>query len=381
MQLRDAQEAIPEIDKLTRELFVGLKAIPGTIARLAVRYLPNWGVRVSEENIGYVERLAREDNAADWKGGGCDIHKAIQEAIVKAGLAHGNTEMNTHLAKMIVPLIGHMLKQAPGKPFRICDIGAGDGGTTMALLTEMAYSAQAKEFESRCIFHMIEPSYRRVNNTREEPGIGQRLEEHALQPKTSIVVSTFEDHIESVADRYFDMFISNAVLHHMNTPTYLNGLHRTLKDGGFLVTGDWYTSMWAHPAFLVPVLRDLGMDPIKIRRFETYFEVKKGDAEQLEQTLTPEQRVANVYMRDYVRHLQAEMAPLSPKSKVKLLEAHQSFEHREDDLKNAGFMTDINDLRKKHDYFVGQVNVKRYYPTTDILCASIAAKRTAKAKN
>jgi SAM-dependent methyltransferase len=363
MPSSDEPGRIEEIEKLMIDVFQGLKMTPGSICRIASKYLANWGVAVTDGNRAEIERRSTAGYLQDWQGESTQLHEAIENAIDKAGLSAGNRDMNGVLATMAVPIIGEMLKSHP-EGLDILDVGAGNGDTTITLLNTMALRADTEELAKRCHFYLLEPSYRKAHT------LGQGLETHPLQPKSTIVISSLEDHLPSVQDGYFHMTISNAVLHHLSSPAYLRSIHRKLADDGVLMVGDWYTTVWSRPELFVPILRGLGAAECGIKRFENYFGVRKE-----QDRLTDEQRKANTCMVDYIRCLDAELQIVTDGSKQQLFEAHQALPDHHADVKKAGFELDIAELKTKHSAFVKcSSNVAKLYPDMDIACVWAAAK-------
>ncbi len=366
MPSSDLPERIKEIEALMGEIFEGLKITPGSICRIASRYLKNWGVEVTDGNRAAIEKQASESFLDDWKGVSRQLHDAIENAIDKAGLSAGNKDMNAVVATTAVPIIGGMLERHPDG-LDILDLGAGNGDTTISLLNEMGSRADTEGLARKCRFYLLEPSYRKAGE------LGQRLENHPLKPDATIVASSLEGHLHALRDGYFHMTISNAVLHHMSTPSYLATLHRKLAEDGVLVVGDWYTTVWSRPEFFLPILHCLNADEARVKRFENYFGIRR-DARQV-QHLSEEQRKANVSMVDYVRCLAVELQCVTDGSRQQLFEAHQALPDHHADVRAAGFELDLAELKEKHRAFVKcSSNVVKLYPDMDIACVYAAAK-------
>jgi len=346
------------------EIFRGLRMAPGSVCRIAAKYLRNWGIEVGDDNRAEIRRRATDSFMEDWEGDSAQLHLAIENATERAGLSAGNKAMNMVLANTAVPIIGGLLEYHP-EGINIVDMGAGTGDTTVALLDVMALKSETAPFASKCFFHLVEPSYRKTGE------LGKRLENHQLRPEYGMSVLTLDRYMEQAREGRFHMAVSNAVLHHMTTPDYLKALNRLLTDDGVLVVGDWYTTIWSRPDYLVPVLRALGAAACTVSRFEKYFHIKKEPRE----TLTPAQRKANEYMVDYVRCLAAELATVSDGSGQYLFEAHQSLDGHYADVRKAGFELDLSELRQKHMAFARCAsNEMRLYPDTDLACVWSAAK-------
>lgn len=401
MQPRESPADIIALDDALEDLADGLKISFGSVCRVASRYLQNYGITVTPQNVKFIEGRSLMSYMGEWaagkKGGGAfgiedEIrkrmrqqeaataqHHAIEKAIIKAAEdvgtdRRGNKTMNGMLAEIAAPVIEAMLDRHPDwNHFSILDMGAGEGDTTLALLNVM--KAQGLDgLRDRCEFYALEPSEMKA------AVIGEKLREHGVMPdKRTIVSGSFQSHMWKVRDGCFDMVISTAVLHHMTTPGYLDTLKRKLTDEGVLVIADWYTSVWSQPAFVAAILEDLGMKTCQLAGFRELFDVRPGDYERHEAMLDGPQRAANAFMRRYLVHLYNEMAGLDPNFRLGLFEAHQTFAEHRMDVHNAGFVTGDKELKDKHAGFVREASEKAtvlttVYPANDIAQIYAAAK-------
>lgn len=358
MHFRESEEDINALDTALEGIFEGMKIIPGTVCRIAARYLENWGIKVTPANRDYIEERGFDSNMDDWQFGTPETHDAIDLAIRKAGLDSSNKDMNLVLAQMAVPIIRNMLEANPSwNHFKILDVGAGDGDTTIALLDAMVSGPETEMLASRCRFHLLEPSYKRVTE------MGKRLETHHLKPQCAIVVNTFEEYLWSIKDGNFDMVLGNAVFHHMTTPEYLRRIYDKLTPQGVLAVGDWYAPVWSHPAFLLPLLQKVDGGAEKAARLRTLFQLKENACQEEEAKLPPDQQQANRHVREYAGHLGEELNRIDARSRIKLLEAMQSLDHNLADVKAAGLVTDHQELVAKHRGFMKtKANIRHLFP-------------------
>ena len=368
MELKSAIGDLRKIDETLHLICEGLSVAPGSIFRIASQYLVNWGILITDENREWIEEQSNRSYREEWRGGSGESNEAIAHAIEKANLIYGNDYLNTVVAEMTVEILDGMSHGKDRKKLIICDMGAGTGGTTGAVLDMMELKKKRK-LSRLCHFYLVEPSLERLREANE------RLKRHSLQVDYELVCSSQEVHLSMIRDSRFDMMVSTAVFHHMSFPTYLQQIREKMADGGVMVVGDWFTTMWQHPAQLVPILRALGATEPKQKLFETYFNVRREDIQRLERALTPQQREANRYMLKYVIALAEEMRGVESKSRLCFLEAHESVNDRLSKMQKAGFETDIAELREKHRGFARIAGtVRSIYPTHDIACVVTAAK-------
>lgn len=251
------------------------------------------------------------------------------------------------LASMALAVIEEMSKSGAGKKIRILDIGAGDGKTTIAVLDQMKSMGQ-ESLAEHCKFILLDPSP--VALASAHTRIGDR---GTILP----IGGTLEDYLEE-DPRPMDMVISNAVFHHFSFPTFLGRIREKLAEDGVMVVGDWHTTIWSQPAFIVPILRMLGAEEPKIRRFEMEFNVKRGDQEQLEKQLTPMQRESNRRMLEYERYMSEELRNSNQTTQLLLFEAHESLDDRLGKYRDIGFVTGLEELKKKRFCRKAKINVR-----------------------
>lgn len=360
---------IEERDRFIDKIFFGLRTIPGTLCRISSRYQQNWGTVIDGWNAGYIENKAVESIYEDWRKGGSDIHRAIENAIDRASLDAGNKELNEILAGRTVPVIQAMLDTIPASScLNILDIGAGDGDTTIAML-DVLRAHDLEKLADRCHFCLLEPSHKKMAK------LGDRLDNHPVKVKRTLISTTFENYAPQMPESYFNIVTANAAFHHMTTPSYLGLLNRKLADGGVLAVGDWYLTLWSQPAFLVPVLQKLKADEDKIQRFKAYFGIKEGDWITMSQKLPKEEQKSNEHMVDYICFLQDELRHISARSRVKLFEAHQSLKETLSDVHDSGFTTNLEELKEKHRGFVKvRETVTNVYTECNIASVYLAGK-------
>jgi hypothetical protein len=372
VRLSEDISELKQIDLFLGSVCNGLAMTPGSIFRIAGQYLPNWGIGVNKsKNENWIEERSRNAYYEEWESGTGDANVAIEKAIEKAGLEYGNKDMNDVLADTVVRILHDMsgLIQDRTREFAIIDIGAGTGDTTVAILDAMQSSSVTEALASKCHFYVLEPSFKRLEE------VFERLEEHPLKPRKTLISSNLEEYLRTVRRESFNMVVSNAVFHHMGFLTHLRLLRESLANNGIMVIGDWHTTLWQHPAYLAPILRKLGASDIDVRRFENFFNVRRGDVELVESRLTPMQLEANYQMLAYVTALADELKNVGAKSQLRFFEAHESLEDRLGKLKSAGFETNLEELKRNYNGFIHmKSNTRHLYQKSDIACVTAVAK-------
>jgi hypothetical protein len=174
----------------------------------------------------------------------------------------------------------------------------------------------------------------------------------------------------------FDMVLSNAVFHHMSFPDYLTHISNSLAEGGVMITGDWFTTLFESPAYAVSVLHELGAKPDKVELFESVFGIDGDKKAEWDARLTFEQRKANEKVLKYIGALAKETKGFEKGSRLYFLEAFESLGDRLEKMEGAGLVTDLDELRANYSGFLKlDRSVRRVFPGMDLACVIAAAKR------
>jgi hypothetical protein len=304
--------------------------------------------------------------------------------VQRAGLTFGNDYLNTLLAEMAVQIMLSLHDEK--RVFCVCDLGAGAGSTSEALLDRLENVlgvASARAFARNFLeMYLIEPSMKRLEEAN------TKLDHHKLKPKSVELTCAPHTHIARLNDREFDFLISSAVFHHFpEEGPYLRKLWHKVSDGpaddlisagsGVLLIGDWYHMLCHHPAYVAQLLQALGISAEKLNAFNDIFHVKPGDEKRLDAALTPQQLDSKKVAMNYLSALGEEMRGVQ-NAQFEFLEALESFPDRKRKITDAGFETDINELKEKHRGFVSLAsNVRRAYPNNDLTTVLSAAKKIA----
>lgn len=355
------------LDNLVHDICEGIRHPIGSIFRVPWQYLRNWGVEVDTDNAHQIEKLSIESYQKEWERSINETYAAIKAATIGAGFRKDNRDLNDAVGSLAMNAVWGMMDADPTREFKIADIGAGEGETTIAVLDYMRLGIEQgrinPEILERCKFELIEPSPDALFNPGKEGegGAYQRLRGHPIRKhgKLNFTLIGNETHefLAEMTSGNFDMVLSSAVFHHMTFPTYLDLVEDGLKDDGVLVIGDWYTRIWQYPVFVADVLQALNMDPGRLREFKQLFSIKEGDLElRLRELNESDERELTTYklMIDFVVKIGNEFLRnnIPPESRLFFLEGHEGFEDRLGKIKDAGFEHEMRELREKHAGFV-----------------------------
>jgi len=370
MRLKTEIPELEMIDKNVADITQDLVMKPGSVFRVACQYLENWGIKITAENTEWMKERALKSYMEEYEETGEEINAAIKRAIIATGLANrsgdeeGDTILNRNLAGMAINNL--MALHDKKRKFRICDIGAGDGATTIAILDGLARSRELMELAEFCEFHLLEPSFKRVKSAVEE-----RLERHPVRVKYAIHTETHEEFIPMLRDGTMDMVVSSAVYHHMPFPDYLVDLYDVLSPEGVVLIGDWFYNIFEHPARIIPLLEDMGLKKKDMDRFRSYFQIP-FDTKDINKNLTSEQQHSNRKFRTYTVALAEELRKIG--GTQYFIEGYELVSERMEKMRQAGFETDIDELREKHKAFAKTLsNVRKIYPAVGEIASVISA--------
>jgi len=343
---------IDALDDIVRGLTAKLSYPMGSLLKIAGRYLHNYCIEITDDNRKLIEESSLTKYLEGWATAAKVTLDAIKKATREAGFPVDNSDLNEYVGKMTVEILLEMAKYDKTRVFRITDLGAGDGETTGAVLDALD-NENADELIERCQFTLIEPSeenlWNAVNNLKKH----RVSKEHKIDITT--IGGTNHNFLRRMRSDECDVVISSAVFHHMILPTYLGTIEQSLAADGVLVVGDWYTTIFRHPAFVADILSQLGMDTRAYHQFQSLFDVCDGDEKVLPMQLgmNSDEIITDYRMLRYILAIGKEFQGIPPENRDEFLEGHCSFAEREQDLKDAGFTTDVKQLKEEHKGFAG----------------------------
>jgi len=348
MQPVNTKEDILELDAMVQGLVSKLSYPMGSILKIAGRYLNNWKIEVSDDNQKELEKMSLERYFDSWGKASKETLVAIKTATKDAYFEVDNSTLNEHVGKMAVEVLAEMAKKDKDRQIRIVDIGAGDGETTGAVFDAIV-NQEAFELAERCRFILIEPSEDNIHNAAKN--LKKHRISHHHRPKFTTIGCDNHNFLEELKEERYDMVISSAVFHHMIFPGFLDQISGSLAKDGVLVFGDWYTSIFRHPAFVAEILQKLDIDKAGLSQFTSLFDISEGDAKNFRKGLDPDEIINNYRMEKYIMLIGKEFLKIPPENRDEFLEGHVAFEERTEDLEKKGFATDIKELKENHAGF------------------------------
>jgi len=375
-ELLTSESGISRLNTMLHYICDSLPIESGAIQMLASQYYESYGIGITDDNR---ERLKAEsfDCYRVWESGTSESNRAIARAINAIGLGQGDRELNKGVAELLVEIL---LEMDDGRMrFNITDLGTGPGGTIDAILEFMRKNEATLSIASRCTFYLVELSWDRLAEARviiERNRINEVVKKLRFIPKCE----PLEDYLAEQRPRYLHAIVSSGALHHCSFSDHFARMYEALNEDGVLVIGDWHNSLFSHPANLISVLGRLGTSTNVITDFKLLFGVTEDDAKRFEKELTREERIANQYFADFIVKMASELRKIEERSRLPFFEALESVGDRVRKIQNAGFVTDIEELREKHRGFVRIFDpekgdlVRPIFPKTTVACVMGAGK-------
>jgi hypothetical protein len=347
------------LDKMVQELTCKLSYPMGSLLKIAGRYLPNFGIEVTDQNRAELERSSLTNYFSCWGRAAKVTLEAIKKATTDAGFPVNNSHLNDEVGKMTVDVLMNLARADKTRQFMLTDIGAGDGETTAAVFDAMCNEG-AFDLAERCEFLLVEPSEENLWNASKNLRDHRINQEHKVRIAT--VGGTNHNFLGRIKDGESDVIYSSAVFHHMIFPTYLDRLREGLAADGVLVVGDWYTTIFKHPAFVAEILRNLDIDKPGYAEFLSLFKCSEGDEKRLTQHMDRDEIITNFRMLRYIVTIGQEFQKIPVENRDEFLEGHCSFEDRKVDLESKGFMTEMKQLSGHHGFSKMHTNVRNVDP-------------------
>lgn len=370
--MTDPISKIEELNGFLAEIFKDC-AMAFDISRIALQYLKNWGIIAERpDDIDKIREMALRSHLREWEGTDDRVNRAMGDAIAAIGLEDGDARLNTIVG--VIALSAALQLHDKKRIIRIFDNGAGDGATSDAFLQQIKIYKDlgiTNGVERYCELYLNEPSYKRV-------GIAiKRLKSHPVEvAKIAAMIGTHETIFPMIREDFCTIEMSSALYHHMITPHYLTDLHRTLADDGMLIISDWYGTLWKNPVRAVKFLQMIGLDNDNINRFMGHFNITWGDVDKEWKGMDRAEEGANLYVINFLSELNRRLVNIKGPTKFGFTEALESIDERMKKIKNAGFETDLQELKKNNPAFKNLTStVRRLYPTDNAFVIAVGKKR------
>ncbi len=365
--LRSVDDII-EFDKALREVTEGLSRPVrlGSIMRLPETALQNWGVQVDDGNRGELSLLSDRfylmdaDEGREGRLERDELHWLKKRAI--GYQMDSMAEMISRLVKEIALTLDDGQRE-----FRIANVASGAGKLCSAIAAALQEEPATEAILPRTEFHLVDNHEKNALAELNLRGFGAKVVPHAM----------LDDQFLESGPKGFDFIV--ALSHFHRKPflgSYLAKMHSSLSEGGMLISGDFHSRLCHHPQYVYELLDRMGLDPARLNLFDELMgplmsppsqlnRMEKGSLEEHTNYWTRlDWRIGGMNYRGSMR--------------VRILGAFLSCRQMEDMLREKGFETDVESIRKEFPNarlpfkLPVQVNEK-----SDTAAVSVALKRRA----
>jgi len=333
-------ELIRDIDKLREfdeKLWQITKDLPirtGSVFKVPSAAYHRWGIEKTAENEEWLKKESGKFYVKDTDELLIDPYR---ENMIKTPF---RVWTESRMADEIGWIVREFMRSMDDgeREFSVCDIGARFGQTTTSIVTSLRDSDMDGAL-TRTKFYLIDRSAPKLEYARRE------LERYGAicSPKPDYD----EDYLGEQPDGRFDIIVSLAHFHHKPFPDYFDEINRVLADDGVLVVGDWHSALWDHPINAAKLLERIGAGGQALDAFREHFgrELMLPDPDP---KLDGEERQA---LEDHMAcwiEIAANLNKISRTSRprVYFLEAHETSKARTKKLEKAGFVVDMDEIRK-----------------------------------
>ncbi len=333
-------ELIRDIDKLREfddKLCQITKDLPirsGSVFKVPSAAYHRWGIEVTLENREWLKKES-------VKYYGKDIDELLldpyRENIVKTPFrAWTESRMADEIGWIVRELMRSM--DDGQKEFSVCDVGARFGQTTASVVTSLRDSDMDGVLR-RTKFYLVDRSAPKLEYARRE------LERYgaicAAKPEHD------EDYLNEQRDGRFDIIISLAHFHHKSFPDYFNEINRVLADDGVLVVGDWHSALWDHPINAAKLLERIGAGSQVLDAFREHFGRELMTPDPDPKLDADEKQALEDHMNCWIE-IATNLNKLNrtARPRVYFLEAHETSKARKKKMEGAGFVVDLDQIRK-----------------------------------
>ncbi|MBS3067812.1 class I SAM-dependent methyltransferase [Candidatus Micrarchaeota archaeon] len=330
-------EFLSDLDNSKR---LRIPIVLGPLSRIIEHALPNWGVVLtSEEEREEVRTLAKMSYLNEWGDGRANPPsnwiRAIKDAAHSSGLVGVDQGLNTTIGEFVKLIISTLNDVARRDEYKLIDIGCGDGETSVSVMRALFFDSLHEQIELR-ISDASTDCRQRAEKSLESFFAGRK---HKLISSGGIE----KDVLSSLDENSVDIVVSNAVFHHFPDGAYIKRLLRVLRPGGFVIAGDYHTTIWHDPATVAYFLEQLGASSDALHDFRTFF--RTSNVADVNSKLTREEIQANIEMIAFWRELSRLIITrgLDPSP---VFEAHESSQQRLDKFRVNGLEIDLLEIMR-----------------------------------
>jgi len=336
--------SITEIEKLNNDLIKVTKHHPiciGAVYKVDSQSYPNWGFEATKENMAELMRTA-----------GCYYRKDYSERRRNGSIEQMlKTDFKvTHerrMAEFIAVTVREMMRSMDDgtRQFHICDIPAREGNLSVAIAHALRRDNETEKILSRTVFHLVDISGHKLD----------KAEDNLSQFSGTSEKCITEDEVlfKQLDPGTFDIIVTLGHLHHKPfLVQYLTEMNPMLKDDGALVIADWHSPLCTHPAHILSLLQNIGLEPYRLDMFREIMGNQLASGRiQLEDDEANSLNNHIMHWKSIMRKLMESSCRVGESSRrvgprLYINAAYDTSRQRQKKLADAGFSLDLADIRK-----------------------------------
>lgn len=258
-RLRSTMEEIENLDKEFWEVTKGLPVRTGSILRVPSSSYGKWGIEITPDNMDALERIVDSVRQKD------KAEREQNEEISRMG----KTELSKTTKNRMARMMGHIVKEVlrvtddGRREIRICDLAAGNGLTSAAVLNAMIMDPETAGLVGRTSFYLIDYSGARLDSARKN--LGQ------FKPGDISVYPTNDERFLSETGVKFDVVTSLCHFHKKPFMGHLQRIKEVLAENGALISGDWHSSLCNRPHHIYQLFEEMGIEKRRLDMFRKLF--------------------------------------------------------------------------------------------------------------
>lgn len=316
------------------------------------KYIPNLPVKLGDTRrtpsyswnawkLPYTLDTVREGDEAykvEWERGSQTQIIYVAEAAKLAGLGDANQQLREAVGK----IFKHLAKK---KNDKIIYLEPGAGASTLVLFEELEKDGFDLE---RIEAFLLEPSKERIESLAEN-----LHKKFGLKRGRNFIAEAARDYDAPryVKDKKLDFVVYVATIHHHpDRKIALRLMYDLMKSDGTILIGDWFNSMWEHPARVYNLLQSIDWETKK-EDLETFSKLFPNCSEKLEledEKIIRSNEQISRFWRSWakVRENAIKSGEFSENDEIYMLEAHTPVYRLVRDLKESGFDTQTEEIKE-----------------------------------
>jgi len=224
------------------------------------------------------------------------------------------------------------------REFHICDIPAREGHLSAAIAHALRRDSDTEGLLSRTVFHLVDISWQKLD----------KAEETLRQFRAKSQKCPVEDEalFRQLDSGTYDFIVTLGHLHHKPfLVQYLEELNRVLADDGALISADWHSPLCSHPAYVLTLLQNLGVEPARLDMFRGVMAEQLASKRKL---LAPDEMESLLNHISHWKSVMLRLTETAPSLMPRLYvnAAYDTSRQREKKLEDADFTVDMAAVKK-----------------------------------